>query len=86
MDGDGIYRRNFVYMGWIGYLILEICLLSNLLDPRIKELSFVTISQQFDAEELLSDLFDKEKQTLSLDSSSNPVQVNLENKFLKIII
>ena len=54
-------------------------LLPSLFDPRIKELSFVTVLHRFDAEELLSDLYDEEKQLFS-DSSSDSVQVNLKEK------
>jgi hypothetical protein len=44
-------------------------LLPRLLDPRIKDLSFVTVKQRFDAEEFLSDIYKQEK-ALKLSSSS----------------
>jgi hypothetical protein len=45
-------------------------LLPSLLDPRIKDLSFVTVKQRFDAEEFLSDIYEREK-ALKLSSDSN---------------
>ena len=39
-------------------LITPKTLLPSLLDPRIKELSFVTVSQRFDTEELLSNIYE----------------------------
>jgi hypothetical protein len=54
-------------------------LLPSLFDPRIKELSFVSVSQRFDTEELLNNLYEQEKQSFS-DSSSDSVQVNLREK------
>jgi hypothetical protein len=44
-------------------------LLPSLLDPRIKDLSFVTVKQRFDAEEFLSDIYEQEK-ALKLSSNS----------------
>jgi len=52
-------------------------LLPSLFDPRIKDLTFATVSQRFDTEELLNELYDQEKQS---DSSSNPVQINSNEK------
>jgi hypothetical protein len=44
-------------------------LLPSLLDPRIKDLSFVTVQQRFDTEELLGDLYSQEKASELLSSS-----------------
>ena len=60
-------------------LITPTYLLLSLFDPRIKELSFVTVLQRSDAEELLSDLYDQEKQSFS-DSDSDAIQVNSKEK------
>jgi len=55
-------------------------LLPSLFDPRIKELSFVSISQRFNAEDLLRDIYNQEKILLP-SSTSNLTQINLrENK------
>ena len=59
-------------------LITPKTLLPSLLDPRIKELSFVTISQRFDTEELLSNIYEQEKQSNS--SASVTTQENSKEK------
>ena len=72
---------NFRYAAMKHYwnnIIIPNFLLLSLLNPRIKELSFVSVLQQFDAEELLSNLYDQEKQLFSDFSSS--AQVNLKEK------
>jgi len=50
-------------------LITPKVLLPSLLDTRIKDLSFVTVQQRFDTEELLSDLYSQEKASELLSSS-----------------
>ncbi|GES85923.1 zinc finger BED domain-containing protein 1-like [Rhizophagus clarus] len=53
-------------------LIAPEVLLPSLLDPRIKDLSFVSVKERFDAEELLNDEYDQEK--LKSLSSSTSIQ------------
>jgi hAT family C-terminal dimerisation region len=51
-------------------LITPETLLPSILDPRLKDLPFVTVKQRFDAEEYLSDKYDQEKALKLLSSSS----------------
>jgi hypothetical protein len=60
-------------------LITSKALLPSLLDPRIKELSFVTISQRFETEEFLNNIYEQEKQ-LSSSTSTFSIQTNLREK------
>jgi hypothetical protein len=62
-----------------GDLFAPKALLPSLFDPRIKQLSFVSVSQRFNAENLLSDIFDQEKALLS-SSTSKYTQISLKNK------
>lgn len=56
-------------------------LLPSLFDPRIKQLSFVTVSQRFETEELLMDLYKQEKLlSFSSSSASSSTQVHLKEK------
>ena len=59
-------------------------LLPSFFDPRIKQLSFVTVSQRFETEELLMDLYKQEKLSFSSSSASSSTQVRLKEKISKI--
>ncbi|GBB89806.1 hypothetical protein RclHR1_16600002 [Rhizophagus clarus] len=59
-------------------LIAPEVLLPSLLDPRIKDLSFVSVKERFDAEELLNDEYDQEK--LKSLSSSTSIQDDDESQ------
>jgi hAT family C-terminal dimerisation region len=52
-------------------LITPETLLPSILDPRLKDLSFVTVKQRFDTEEYLSDKYNQEKALKLLSSSSS---------------
>ncbi|GET01179.1 zinc finger BED domain-containing protein 1-like [Rhizophagus clarus] len=59
-------------------LIASEVFLSSLLDPRIKDLSFVSVKERFDAEELLNDEYNQEK--LKSLSSSTSIQDDDESQ------
>jgi hypothetical protein len=59
-------------------LVAPEVLLPSLLDPRIKDLSFVPVKERFDAEELLNDEYDQEK--LKSLSSSTSIQDDDESQ------
>ncbi|GES97005.1 zinc finger BED domain-containing protein 1-like [Rhizophagus clarus] len=59
-------------------LIAPEVLLPSLLDPRIKDLSFVSVKEHFEAEELLNDEYDQKK--LKSLSSSTSIQDDDESQ------
>jgi hAT family C-terminal dimerisation region len=55
-------------------IITPDALLPSLLDPKIKDLSFVTVKERFDAEELLNDQYNHEKLLNLLSPNTSEIQ------------